>query len=48
MELQINNIIIRLTKYWYGLFHCQLDKTKYFSIGFLHFVVNPSKEEILK
>ena len=36
MKLHTRNYEIRLTKYWYGLYHCEVIRA--FSLGFLHFI----------
>lgn len=36
LRLQTSNYVIRITKYWYGLYRCKVIRA--FSLGFIHFI----------
>lgn len=43
MEIKIGKYRIRITKYWYGLYRCQVIHA--FSLGFVHFIkIKKNKE----
>lgn len=41
MRLQTGKYELRITKYWYGLYHCKVIRA--FSLGFIHFIRKEQK-----